>query len=150
MCTDFMLYGISHEFIAKSAATSFINDFRIVRKTYDSSEMWTVEDHCAEYKTFVQELACWLDRTEGKKRVVMSHFVPHPKMIHPHWGGVENALNPYFTCDLERYMGWDGLWVCGHTHDASDIMIGDTRLICNPRGYRGEDVNFDDCKIVEI
>lgn len=29
-------------------------------------------------------------------------------------------------------------------------MIGDTRVICNPRGYRDENPNFDDQLIVEI
>ena len=29
------------------------------------------------------------------------------------------------------------LWVHGHMHDDFDYMIGDTRVVCNPRGYIG-------------
>jgi hypothetical protein len=28
-------------------------------------------------------------------------------------------------------------WTHGHMHDPSDYMIGDCRVICNPRGYVG-------------
>ena len=30
------------------------------------------------------------------------------------------------------------LIVHGHTHRRMDYMLGDTRVICNPRGYPGE------------
>jgi hypothetical protein len=28
------------------------------------------------------------------------------------------------------------LWIHGHIHEAADYSIGDTRVVCNPRGYR--------------
>jgi hypothetical protein len=28
-------------------------------------------------------------------------------------------------------------WTHGHTHDQFDYMIGSTRVVCNPRGYKG-------------
>jgi len=28
-------------------------------------------------------------------------------------------------------------WISGHTHDPFDHYLGDTRLVCNPRGYLG-------------
>jgi hypothetical protein len=28
-------------------------------------------------------------------------------------------------------------WVHGHMHNQSDYMIGDTRVVTNPRGYMG-------------
>ena len=32
------------------------------------------------------------------------------------------------------------LWVHGHIHGQSDYVLGETRVIANPRGYPGEDV----------
>jgi hypothetical protein len=33
-------------------------------------------------------------------------------------------------------------WVHGHVHDPVDYMVGDTRVLCNPRGYIGlEDIS---------
>jgi hypothetical protein len=29
------------------------------------------------------------------------------------------------------------LWTHGHVHNVNDYMIGDTRVVSNPRGYEG-------------
>jgi hypothetical protein len=29
------------------------------------------------------------------------------------------------------------LWTHGHTHHCFDYVIGETRVVCNPRGYSG-------------
>ncbi len=42
------------------------------------------------------------------------------------------------------------LWVHGHTHEALDRTVGETRVVCNPRGYPGERTGFDPGKVVEI
>ena len=44
------------------------------------------------------------------------------------------------------------LWVHGHVHASFDYMMGDTRVVCNPRGYVGVDENADfrDYSMVEI
>ena len=43
-------------------------------------------------------------------------------------------------------------WIHGHTHDACDYMIGDTRVLCNPRGYIGHerDASFFKLKYYEV
>ncbi len=44
------------------------------------------------------------------------------------------------------------LWTHGHTHVPFDYMIGETRIVCNPRGYKGyEDIaETFELKYVEI
>lgn len=47
------------------------------------------------------------------------------------------------------------LWVHGHMHNASDYVIGDTRVVCNPKGYPGEKNGeglcyFNPCKVVDV
>jgi len=43
------------------------------------------------------------------------------------------------------------LWTHGHMHNASDYMIGETRVVCNPRGYVGyESTNQFQLKYLEI
>jgi predicted phosphodiesterase len=34
------------------------------------------------------------------------------------------------------------LWIHGHTHDPFDYEINGTRVICNPRGYPGENASW--------
>ena len=44
------------------------------------------------------------------------------------------------------------LWIHGHTHTSFDYKIGKTRIVCNPRGYHGFELNpdFEVNLIVEI
>ena len=45
----------------------------------------------------------------------------------------------------EDLMGGDqvALWVHGHSHTAVDYEVAGTRVVCNPRGYSGEDTGFN-------
>ena len=146
MFTDFELYGITEAWFVKNAAKDMIADFEYIKH---NGRKWTSTDHVEQFRIFERELACWLKLTEGKKRVVISHFMPTEQLTNPKFAN--SKLNPYFTCDMERYMGWEGHWVCGHGHNSADIMIGDTRVIMNPRGYGTENRSgFNKNLIIEI
>ena len=142
MFSDFQLYGMSEEFFAKSAARRSIADFTYIRD-------WNTDKHIKEHEFFCQELDFFLHVTEGRKRVVISHFMPSLKCSDPKFA--ESIMNPYFTSNMEHKMGWEGLWVHGHGHSSVDYMEGDTRVLCNPRGYGKEnEKGFIDKLIVEI
>lgn len=152
MFTDFDLYGDSD--LAQFHAIQGIADFMAIAKRAEPEShkllLWTTDDHIAEHRKFCHELEGWFKRTEGKTRVVISHFVPHEVCIHPKWGGRTNALNPYFTSNMERYMGLVDLWLCGHTHDNIDKKVAGTKIIANPRGYGNENPGFDPNLIIEV
>jgi Icc-related predicted phosphoesterase len=42
------------------------------------------------------------------------------------------------------------LWLHGHIHANRDYQVGSTRVVCNPRGYPGENADFDPRFIVEL
>jgi hypothetical protein len=47
------------------------------------------------------------------------------------------------------------LWTHGHTHELFDYMVGETRVVCNPRGYVGHERGSEAldpyrAKIIEI
>lgn len=44
------------------------------------------------------------------------------------------------------------LWTHGHTHNEWDYMIGDTRIFCNPRGYKGHEIRSQEfvLKFVDV
>jgi hypothetical protein len=64
---------------------------------------------------------------------------------------VGDAMNPFFIANMEKYMGWKGLWLCGHGHSSGDVMVGDTRIVMNPRGYGDENVwGFNSNLILEV
>jgi len=42
------------------------------------------------------------------------------------------------------------LWVHGHTHDPYDYVIGETRVVCNPRGYIGYEAQAVDYELMYV
>tara|TARA_Y100000034_G_scaffold123695_1_gene170895 strand:+ start:15551 stop:16075 length:525 start_codon:yes stop_codon:yes gene_type:complete len=84
--------------------------------------------------------------------IVITHHIPSEFCVAKEWKG--SILNRFFVCDhsdliLDRK---PALWFFGHTHTSFDGVLGETRFICNPRGYPNESSGqmFDPCKEVEI
>lgn len=81
--------------------------------------------------------------------IIITHHAPHPGSVHPRYDG--QLLNyAYFSHALEKFDKPPRLWVHGHVHSCFDYMVGETRVICNPHGYPGENAAFDPALIVEI
>ena len=72
--------------------------------------------------------------------IIVSHHAPTRRSVHEKYHN--DPLNVCFANDLEKQIlnmkKPPKLWIHGHTHDDFDYMIGDTRVICHPRGYKNE------------
>jgi murein L,D-transpeptidase YafK len=83
---------------------------------------------------------------------VVTHYLPSRRSIDPAFAG--SPFNPAFASRLDELVAQSGatLWVHGHTHRSADYFLGTTRVVCNPRGYHGRDVNpdFKEDLIVEV
>jgi Icc-related predicted phosphoesterase len=97
----------------------------------------------------------WLEdeilKLKGRKAVVVTHHAPSPDSIPPAFNG--DGFNPAFASDLWRFIVESGakLWVHGHLHSPSDYVIGDTRVMANPRGYPTESRHgFQPGLVVEV
>jgi len=79
---------------------------------------------------------------DGKK-VVITHHLPSEQSVSEKYSG--DILNYAYYSDLDELIKTHkpNVWIHGHTHDSSDYMLGDTRVICNPRGYFPNDLNPD-------
>jgi predicted phosphodiesterase len=81
----------------------------------------------------------------GQPDVVVTHHGPSFKSMHSKYAG--SPLNCAFFSDLDQFIldmeKPPVLWVHGHTHSSADYMIGNTRVICHPRGYPGEENHMD-------
>ena len=77
------------------------------------------------------------------KTIVMTHHLPHELCVHERFKG--SMLNDYFRTDLNwMFEKYDiDYWVHGHTHDNVDVHVGKTRILCNPMGYHGVELNRD-------
>ena len=136
--------------IAKSAARNGINDFRVIAD-------WSVDAAEAEYVRQVEFIKTAASITEGKK-VIVTHFLPAMECVAERYKseGVTFLLNKYFANNLGDWISYQSntTWLFGHTHDAMDFTIGETRLISNPLGYAREHIpdfaRFDSQKVIEV
>jgi predicted phosphodiesterase len=132
---------------SQSAAKRGINDFRMIRD-FDVNR-------CAQ--TYYEHLDYIKDQYEHrgwKKVVVVTHFLPARECIAPRFRGPD-LINDYFANNLGDYIAnmSDTTWLFGHTHDATDIVLGDTRVVANPHGYytaMNDGIGFDPFKTIEI
>jgi hypothetical protein len=92
--------------------------------------------------------------SENDKVVVIGHHTPSRQSCHPRYADDELMNGGYHNSYEEYIMDHPQikLWTHGHTHERYDYMIGDTRIICNPRGYKGYEAIADDfeLKVVEV
>jgi predicted phosphodiesterase len=130
------------------ATRDMMNDFSAIRDdSFGFNKLKpeaTVQRHNETLQYFGQVLAEQHDR----KFVIVGHHAPTPMSISPKFKSAF-LMNGAFASDLSEFIldrPQIKAWVHGHMHNRSDYCVGDTRVICNPRGYPGEyggfDVNF--------
>lgn len=64
--------------------------------------------------------------------VVVSHFAPHKNSVFKDYN---NKMNGYWVNHLENLVGISNYWLHGHTHHSFNYKVGNTNVICNPRGF---------------
>jgi Icc-related predicted phosphoesterase len=89
-------------------------------------------------KVFLQNA---LDTFSEHKRVVVTHHLPSRRSVPLRYQ--ERPENWGYVCEMDEMILDNGpdIWIHGHTHDSMDYPIGNTRIICNPRGYVDEGGN---------
>jgi predicted phosphodiesterase len=143
--SDFELYGPGTRAEAIHAMRRIAPDFRVVRF---GSRAFSPDDWLALHRAHRAWLEERLDAPYDGPTVVVTHYLPHPASIAPKFAG--HSLNPAFASRLEALVGRPSLWIHGHTHAAADYRVGAARVVCNPRGYRGEPTGFRADLVVEI
>ena len=77
------------------------------------------------------------------KTIVMTHHLPHPLCVAKRFKG--HALNAFYLHDCDDIIADNDIdvWCHGHTHNNVDVTVHGTRILCNPRGYHGVELNQD-------
>jgi hypothetical protein len=149
--TDYALYG--NPSAGEMAAQLNMNDFKKVR---NGVERGYSKVRPQDYRIDHQMAKNWLQDELAKpfdgRTVIVSHHAPSEQSIAPDWRG--KTITPSYASNLENVMLYNdiALWCHGHIHDTSDYQVGDTRVICNPKGYDDYDVNpnFNPKLVVEV
>jgi len=76
-----------------------------------------------------------VEKYRNQKLVIVTHHAPSMLSVPEHYK--EEILSAAYASHLDEFVANSGakLWIHGHTHTPFDYKIGDTRVICNPRGY---------------
>ncbi len=86
----------------------------------------------------------------NKGDVVITHHMPSYQCVPKQYK--YSRGNQFFVCpEMEQVVEatLPSLHIFGHTHTAVDFNIRGTRVYCNPRGYRSENLNWK-VKVIEI
>lgn len=133
--------------ISQSVCGRMINDFRQIKnfKTRDAYDL---------YYKHLDYIKQSYEQRGDKPVVIVTHFLPARECIAQRWQGTE-LINDYFANDLGSMIAdmKNTTWLFGHTHDAIDLTLGNTRLVCNPHGYYNalnDGVGFDPFKTITV
>ncbi|WP_370108050.1 metallophosphoesterase [Bradyrhizobium yuanmingense] len=172
--TDFNLFGDQRR--GMRVAGDHMNDYRRIRKS-NYKQRFLPQDALARHvasRAFLEgELR--KSRSDDQKMVIVTHHAPMPEIgfrIAPHQPGEaisdETMLGAAFRSDLTALMhpqpaegDKEALrpaqcWVFGHTHETAEVLIGETLVVSNSKGYgpwageRWENPFFRSDFVVEI
>jgi Calcineurin-like phosphoesterase len=124
--------------------------FKTVFKTRTAK--FSAEDAVDEHvktKGYIQSIV------EGKpdqKFVVVGHHSPSRRSTHEMYAN-DTIMNGGYSSSMDEFIEDHPqirLWTHGHTHYPFDYVIGETRVICNPRGYHGHEQRAREFKPVTV
>lgn len=145
--TDYWIEG--HKKLAMLHARERMNDYRKIAKQRNPWQRFVPETAYRmhmESRRFIETAL----KAHPITTVVVTHHLPHAGSIPSMFKG--DLLNAAYVSDLTEVIeaGRPALWVHGHTHNSCDYQVGNTRVVCNPRGYEDENSEFDPAFIVRV
>jgi len=143
---------------AMTNAAYSMNDYRVCHNSAETYNGYkakllqpkhTLNDHLACH-SYISEIT----QDEDKRYVVITHHAPCKASVAERFQN-DYLMNANFYSDQIKFIvdrPQIKLWVHGHMHNESDYMLANTRVVCNPRGYCGQEVQADNfkLKIVEV
>jgi len=135
------------------AVRDMMNDFRIIRVEPDFRKL-RPGDTVVRHRKMLEYIKTIVAERHDEKFVVVGHHAPSKMSTHENYKN-EFLMNGAYSSDLSEFIldrPQIKLWTHGHTHHPFDYMIGETRIVCNPRGYEGyePDSNWNPNIVIEV
>lgn len=135
------------------AIETMMNDFRVIRIAKENFKKFLPTRAAIEHRKTKQYISTVLEGLPQDARVVVvGHHAPSLMSIHEQYKH-DTLMNGGYASDLSEFIldrPRIKVWTHGHMHQCFDYMIGDTRILCNPRGYHDENPQFDPNFIFEV
>ena len=133
---------------------TMMNDFRVISNSsvpvhFRTQEgefktrvgKFSPEDAVSEHVKMKEYIQSVVQGNHDTKYVVVGHHAPSRRSIHEMYAH-DTIMNGGYSSNLDEFIEERPqirLWTHGHTHHPFDYMIGETRVVCNPRGYIGHE-----------
>jgi Icc-related predicted phosphoesterase len=124
------------------AVRDMMNDYKVI---VNDSLGYTKLRPAHTLSRHIKSLQYIKNVVQGKhdeKFVVVGHHAPTKLSIHHRYKD-DQIMNGAYASDLSEFIldhPQIKLWTHGHVHNNFDYMVGSTRVVCNPRGYVGYEV----------
>jgi len=146
--TDFALFG--SPVLAKYRAVEVMNDYRLI--AFSTRQDFTPDLAAGEHAKAIGYISDASREPFDGPTVIITHHAPSARSIAGRYA--DDALSPAYASHLDTLVANSGaaLWQHGHIHISRDYLIGSTRVLANPRGYDGYQLNeeFDPDLVVPI
>lgn len=132
--------------LAAETARRGMNDHRYIKWTKEPYQRFLPSHATKMHEASIR----YLDTNVKPGDVVVTHHAPSERSVAPKYAG--QLLNhAYFSALDAEIEAWKpALWVHGHVHTSFDYQIGNTRVLCNPHGYPGENPDLDPALVVAV
>jgi predicted phosphodiesterase len=133
---------------------TMMNDFRVISNSsvpvhFRTQEgqfktrvgKFSPEDAVSEHVKMKEYIQSVVQGNHDTKYVVVGHHAPSRRSTHEMYAH-DTIMNGGYSSNLDEFVmdhPQIKLWTHGHTHHPFDYMIGETRVVCNPRGYIGHE-----------
>ena len=132
--TDMLLHGEPR--LAINIAEWRLTDYKLIRTTPGYRKL-----RASDTRGWHDEAVSWLREQllqpfDGPT-VVVTHHAPSARSLPERFR--HDLLSAAYASHLDDLVEASGaeLWIHGHIHTRADYLIGNTRVVCNPRGYDG-------------
>lgn len=136
------------------AVRDMMNDYRVIRNDKAGFTSLKPADTATRHALTRNYIKTVIEDKPDEKFVVVGHHAPSKLSTHEQYAN-DHLMNGAYSSDMSEFIldhPQIKLWTHGHTHHPFDYVIGETRIVCNPRGYEGyePDSGWDPAKVFEL
>lgn len=121
----------------------YMNDgrFSVGEDLWEAAKI--VNSYSAFHANFLNDM---LESFFDRKFIIVTHTAPCietlDKRFENHYSN-EWYWNPFMRQILSEHRDKILVWNHGHTHKSNEAVVDGVRIVCNPRGYPGENLNWE-------